>query len=27
MTTTKLPPDSELATPLGGVKADPELHL
>ena len=25
MTTTKLPPDSELATPLGGVKADPEL--
>ena len=26
MTTTKLPPDSELATPLGGVKADPELE-
>ena len=26
MTSTKLPPDSELATPLGGVKADPELE-
>ena len=26
MTTTKLPPDSELATPLGGKVADPELE-
>ena len=26
MTTTKLPPDSELATLIGGVKADPELQ-
>ena len=26
MTTTKLPPDSELATPIGGKVADPELE-
>ena len=26
MTTTKLPPDSELATPIGGKDIDPELE-
>ena len=26
MTSTKLPPDSELATPIGGKVADPELE-
>ena len=26
MTTTKLPPDSELATPIGGKVPDPELE-
>tara|TARA_R100000278_G_scaffold1223_3_gene2510 strand:+ start:184 stop:522 length:339 start_codon:yes stop_codon:yes gene_type:complete len=26
MTSTKLPPDSELATPIGGKQVDPELE-
>ena len=26
MTTTKLPPDTELATPIGGKQVDPELE-